>query len=170
MIRWAGAHAHEALADVEAACDAAEVNAARICTPTSGAHDFLEALHGNGIPVVIVTNNAAGAVRGYLERWNLVNHVRDIVGRPELRPDLMKPNPYTINQALDILGMEPESAVLVGDSVSDIAVARKVGVRSIGYAKTRQRGMELDEAGADAITGNINDLVTPEQTGWPRYR
>lgn len=159
VIRWAGAHAHEALADVEAACHEAEVDAARTCTPTPGAHDLLASLHDNDIPVVIVTNNAADAVRSYLERWDLVDYVRDIVGRPELRPDLMKPHPHTVERALRIVGTKPSAAVFVGDSLSDIDVARKVGVPAIGYAKTPQRGAELHDAGADAITDDIGSLA-----------
>ncbi|WP_129789136.1 HAD family hydrolase [Promicromonospora panici] len=137
VIRWAGAHAAEALPDVEAACHAAEVEAARSCAPTPGAHELLRALDTNGVPVLIVTNNAADAGRIYLERWDLTRYVRDIVGRPVHRPDLMKPHPHTINRALQITATKPAATVLIGDSVSDIEVARAVGVRSIGYAKNR---------------------------------
>lgn len=45
-------------------------------------------------------------------------------------------------------------------AVHEIDVARAVGVRSIGYAKNPRRGAELREAGADAITDSISDLVT----------
>lgn len=45
-------------------------------------------------------------------------------------------------------------------AVHEIGVARAVGVRSIGYAKNPRRGAELREAGADAITDSISDLVT----------
>jgi hypothetical protein len=57
VIRWAGSHAPSALPDVEAACNAAEAEAARTCVPTPGTHDMLVALHAVDIPVVIVTNN-----------------------------------------------------------------------------------------------------------------
>lgn len=159
VIRWAGAHAPEALPDVEAACHAAEVEAARSCSPTPGAHELLRALDANNVPVVIVTNNAADAARTYLERWDLTRYVRDIVGRPDHRPDLMKPHPHTIDLALQITATEPAATVLIGDSVSDIEVARAVGVRSIGYAKNPRRGAELREARADAITDSISNLV-----------
>jgi phosphoglycolate phosphatase len=159
VIRWAGAHAPEALPDVEAACQAAEVEAARSCAPTPGAHELLRALDAQDVPVVIVTNNAADSARTYLERWDLTRYVRDVVGRPDRRPDLMKPHPHTIELALQITTTEPADTVLIGDSVSDIEVARAAGVRSIGYAKNPQRGAELREARAHAITDSISDLV-----------
>lgn len=159
VIRWTGRHVPKALAAVEAACTAAEVEAAETCKPTPGAHDLLNALHRRGTPVVIVTNNAAEAVDTYLRRWNLTDMVLRVVGRPAHRPDLMKPHPHTIEEALRVLEVEPGSTVLVGDSVSDIEVARTAHVPSIGYAKNPQRGAELRDAGADALTDTIAAIV-----------
>lgn len=159
VIRWTGTHASEALADVENACTAAETDSARTCTPTPGAHALLAALHAVGTPVVIVSNNAAEPIRAYLEHHGLTDYVRDVVGRPFMRPDLMKPHPHTVRCALEIAGAGAQDVVLIGDSVSDIEVARAVDVRSIGYAKTQQRGVELREAGANAITESMTSLV-----------
>ncbi|MGW2093360.1 HAD family hydrolase [Promicromonospora sukumoe] len=165
VIRWTGEHASEALADVESACTAAETDSARTCTPTPGAHALLAALDAAGMPVVIVSNNAAEPIKDYLERHSLTAYVRDVVGRPYLRPDLMKPDPYAVRRALAIVETTARSAVLIGDSVSDIEVARATGVRSIGYAKTVRRGLELREAGADAITEGIGELAQGARNG-----
>lgn len=159
VIRWTGMHASEALADVENACTASEIDSARTCTPTPGAHALLAALHAAGTPVVIVSNNAAEPIRVYLERHSLSAFVRDVVGRPYLRPDLMKPQPHTVNRALAIAEADARSAVLIGDSVSDIEVANAAGVRSIGYATSVRRGAELRDAGADAVTDDIASLT-----------
>jgi phosphoglycolate phosphatase len=159
IIRWTGAHAPGALADVEAACTAAEIDAASTSQPTPGAHDLLAALNAAGVPVVIVTNNAADAARTYLERWDLTAYVRDVVGRPELRPALMKPNTHTVEAALQLAQVEPAEAVLIGDSVSDVEVAHAAGVRSLGFAKNPRRGAELAAAGADALTESIAALA-----------
>jgi HAD superfamily hydrolase (TIGR01509 family) len=164
VIRWTGTHAPDALADVENACTAAEIDSAQTCAPTPGAHELLGALHAAGTPVVIVSNNAAEPIRAYLERHGLTAYVRDVVGRPYLRPDLMKPEPHTVHRALNIAGASARSAVLIGDSVSDIEVARATGVRSIGYATTLQRGTELREAGANAVTDSMARLVAGEDS------
>jgi phosphoglycolate phosphatase-like HAD superfamily hydrolase len=47
-------------------------------------------------------------------------------------------------------------AVMVGDSVTDVEVSQHVGIQSIGYAKTRQRGIELALVGARVI---ITDMA-----------
>lgn len=109
--------------------------------------------------MVIVSNNASSAIHTYLDRYQLAAYVLDVIGRPSLRPDLMKPHPHTVERALDIAATPAGRAVLVGDSVSDIEVARATGVRSIGYATTQQRGTELRQAGADVVTGSISSLI-----------
>lgn len=53
-------------------------------------------------------------------------------------------------------------------AVSDIEVAHKTGVPAIGYAKTPQRGAELDEAGADGITADIRGLISLRTYAPPR--
>lgn len=159
VIRWAGAHAPDALADVEATCTAAEVDAALVSQPTAGAHELMAALSAAGKSVVIVTNNAAEAARAHLQRWNLAEYVRDVVGRPEHQPALMKPNTYSVDEALRIANVEPGDAILIGDSVSDVIVAHAAGVRSLGYAKNPVRGLELDTVGADALTATISNLL-----------
>jgi phosphoglycolate phosphatase-like HAD superfamily hydrolase len=88
--------------------------------------------------------------------WTIV---RDVLGRPTMGPDLMKLRPHIVRRALTIAEASAENAVLIGDSVSDIEVARAVGVHSIGYAKTQRRGIQLYEAGADAVVDSMADLV-----------
>ncbi|MFI2490154.1 HAD family hydrolase [Promicromonospora kroppenstedtii] len=161
VLRWAGVHAPDALADVEAACTSAEVESAHACVPTPGAHALLEALYESEILVVIVSNNGESAIDTYIRRHQLGTRVYDVVGRPPMRPDLMKPDPYIIKLALEATWANTRSTVLIGDSVSDIEVAVTTGIRSIGYAKTPRRGAELREAGADAVTDNMLSLVEP---------
>lgn len=158
ILRWAGQNAIEALADVEAACTAAEINSARHCVPTPGAHELLAALHEAGVQVYVVSNNAERALDAYFVRHRLGVYARDLIGRPPLRPELMKPHPHIINFALKAAQADRSATVLIGDSVSDIEVARAVGVRSIGYAKTPDRGAELNRAGADAVTSDMGRL------------
>ncbi|MGF0118273.1 HAD family hydrolase [Promicromonospora sp. Marseille-Q5078] len=151
IIRWAGAHAPAALSDVEATCIEAEVQAARTSHPTTGAHELIAALDDASVPVVIVTNNAAEAVQTYLHRFGITAQILDVVGRPERRPDLMKPNTFMVEEALRIMGSLPDEVVLVGDAVSDVRVAHLAGIRAIGYAKNPVRGRELETVGADAL-------------------
>ena len=156
VLRWTASGAPDRLADVEDACVTAEIAAARISEPTAGALDFLRWCQEQGKPVVMVSNNAAEAITTYLHRFEATSLVRGIVGREPRRPDLLKPHPSLVLAALELAQAEPAQAVLIGDSVTDIEVARATGVPSIGYAKTPARGRDLDEGGADALLDNMD--------------
>lgn len=160
VLHWTMEHAPSAMADVERACAAVETTAARACVPTPGAHRLLAMLRTAGVPVVIVSNNAAGAIREYLGRHGLTGHVHDVVGRSPGRPDLMKPHPSPVHEALRAAGAQPDQAVMIGDTLSDVGAAQAAGVRVIGYARTPARADRLRDAGADAIITDM-DLLVP---------
>jgi phosphoglycolate phosphatase-like HAD superfamily hydrolase len=71
----------------------------------------------------------------------------------------MKPNPRLVHQAIQALEDRPEDCVMIGDSMTDIKASRTAGIRSIGYAKTQERGLDLLAAGADAITDDMAALA-----------
>lgn len=158
VLRWTAQHATGALEDVERTADELEVRAALLAIPTRGSAELLSDCHERRKPVVVVSNNAGDAVRAYLDRWGLAETVAGVIGRPQGHPERMKPRGDMVHDALALAGADPDEAVLIGDSVTDIEVARATGVRSIGYAKTPRRGEELAAARADGLTTSIADL------------
>lgn len=156
VLRWAAVATPDRLDAVEEACVTAEIAAARASQPTAGALDFLRWCQQQGKPVVIVSNNAAEAITTYLNRFDATGLARGIVGREPRRPDLLKPHPSLVFAALELAHVVPADAVLIGDSVTDIEVARATGVPSIGYAKTSARGRDLREVGADALVYDMD--------------
>jgi beta-phosphoglucomutase-like phosphatase (HAD superfamily) len=62
----------------------AEMETAETAPPTPEATDLLHAAHG--IPVAIVSNNTADAVRGYPDRTDLAELVRQVEVRDPERP------------------------------------------------------------------------------------
>lgn len=161
VLRWAALHTSTEIAsEVDAASVEGEYQCALEAEPTPGAADLLAACRRVGRPVVIVSNNAGGPIGAFLARYQLEHLVDAIIGRTRNRPDLMKPNPHLVDQALDFLDQPASNCVLVGDSVTDIQVATATHVKSIGYAKTPKRGNELVAAGANALITHIGSLAT----------
>ncbi|MGO4360901.1 HAD family hydrolase [Terrabacter sp. RAF57] len=156
VLRWTADNAPVRLDDVERACIDAEINAARISTPTPGALRFLDICAQKGKPVVVVSNNAADAVATFLNRYDATSLVRGIVGREPRRPDLLKPHPSLVLAALDLLQFPADDTILIGDSDTDVQVAHRTGVRSIGYAKSPARGRALKAAGADVVVDSMD--------------
>lgn len=160
VLRYAAYLDRLALHEAETAAIAAEVNAARTSHPTSGANEFLHACHIAGKRIVVVSNNSAEAVHTYLRRFALHQLVHAVVGREPHRPDLMKPHPSLVGAALEMLDLQAKRCVLIGDSVTDVLVARATSMPNIGYGKHPQRYAELLDAGADAVIANMNTLAS----------
>ncbi|WP_199921603.1 HAD family hydrolase [Intrasporangium calvum] len=159
VLRWTATSAPDRLAAVEEACIAAELKAARACEPTAGALDFLRWCQQQGKPVVIVSNNAAGAITTCLNRFDAAGLIRGIVGREPRRPDLLKPHPSLVWAALDLAQVQADEAVLIGDSVTDVDVALATGSQAIGYAKNADRRRRLGAVGASSVVDSMFELL-----------
>ena len=82
-----------------------------------------------GHRVAIVSNNSAEAIHAYLELHGLSALVAHVQGRDRQDPSLMKPNPRplfeapSVLEALSVLDVKQDDAVLIGDSLTDIEAA-----------------------------------------------
>ncbi|MER5417082.1 HAD family hydrolase [Streptomyces virginiae] len=148
------------LAAVEAALTAAEVRAVQMAgDPTSGAIEALTAARSSGRRVAIVSNNSSECVRQYLALHKITALVDEVIGRPTLRPDLMKPSPHPLLSAATAFALAPSSTVLIGDSVTDVEAALAAGARCIGYANKPRKLESLTTAGADAVVVSMHPLA-----------
>ncbi|MGH3731242.1 MAG: HAD family hydrolase [Micromonosporaceae bacterium] len=125
---------------------------------TPYAREVIRAAKEAGRPVAIVSNNSEPAIRAYLDVHTLTGWIAPIVGRAYATPDRMKPNPAPIVDAMTVLGVDPATCALVGDSVTDIEAARAAGVRSIGDANKVGKTQALTDAGADAVAEGANGM------------
>lgn len=159
VIRYAGQIGGPLVAEVEHALRAAELEAVETAPPTEGAADFLDACCRSSRPVAVVSNNSTPAVARYLDRTRLAGLVHHIEGRDPHNPALMKPHPAQLHWAVQALGGRADSAVLIGDSTTDLEAARAAGVRSIGYANKPGKAETLRAAGAWAVIGSMTELA-----------
>ncbi|MEU4190491.1 HAD family hydrolase [Kribbella sp. NPDC026611] len=160
VLRYAGQHAAPAVLEaVEQAAIAGEIEAARHAPITPGVREFLEGCAAAGKPVVVVSNNAAVAIDGFLEREELAHLVVAVLGRPYARPELMKPDPYRAIEAFRLLGYGAEDCCMVGDEPTDTLFARAAGVPSIAYAKSPQHEERLREVRPDVVVRSMVGLV-----------
>ncbi|WP_078944309.1 HAD family hydrolase [Streptomyces sp. XY511] len=140
------------LAAVEAALTASEVAAVKVAgPPIVGAVQAITAARESNRRVAVVSNNSADCVREYLTIHDIAWAIDVVVGRPVLRPDLMKPAPYPLIAAATALHVHAASTVLIGDSTTDVEAARAARARSIGFANKAQKRSTLAGAGADVV-------------------
>ena len=88
-----------------------------------------------------------------------VDPVRIVEGRDPSDPQLMKPHPSVLLRTLSDLNVPAESAVIVGDSITDIEAGLAADVWTIGYANEPGKDGAMCAAGADVVVGSMAELA-----------
>ncbi|MFF2792376.1 HAD family hydrolase [Streptomyces sp. NPDC058049] len=101
--------------------------------PVAGAVQALRAAHDAKWRVAVVSKNSAECMKAFLASNGIADAVDEVIGRPRLRPDLMKPAPYPLLAAAKALGVDPAETVLIGDA-TDVVAAKAATAWSIGFA------------------------------------
>ena len=158
ILRRAGTSSENILASVEYALVDAEVQAVRCSTRTPGGVESVRACLDGGRLVGVVSNNSASAIAEFFMGDDLAERIWPIVGREPLRPDLMKPNPWPLIGALNQLQVAPRDALFVGDTSTDLEVAKVVGVPCIAFANKPGKREFFEAAGADLTVDSMRDL------------
>ncbi|MFE9252249.1 HAD family hydrolase [Streptomyces sp. NPDC007088] len=152
---------------VEQALTAAEIRAIEVAgNPTPGSVAALLAAKERSRGVAVVSNNSAQCVRAFLDRHKLGGYVAEIVGRPSEQLHLMKPNPYPLIHAAELMHVDVSACALIGDSTTDIQAAHAAGAIAIGYANKPNKAEAFASLGANAITNDmqaIADALSTEQ-------
>jgi phosphoglycolate phosphatase len=149
----------EAINVAEDALTRSEVHAVDSAQITTGVTDLIDQVTGRGQQWAVVSNNSAESIWQFCARKDFARSPSLIVGRPKNEPHLMKPNPYTLRRALELLNLEADGAVFIGDSVSDIQAGRAVGMSTIGYANKPAKRELLAAATADVVMTSMEELV-----------
>ncbi len=125
--------------------------------PLPGARELLAYLSDNGIPWAIATSGrieTAGPVLDILG----VDHTKHVV----ITRDLVryaKPDPDLFLAAAEKLGVEIETACVVGDAIWDMLAARRARALGIGLQSGGYGTEELERAGAYRVYEDPADLL-----------
>jgi phosphoglycolate phosphatase len=134
--------------------------ATRQTRPMPGAAEVLARLSDDGWRHAVCTNKPAGISRDILGALDLSRWIDAVVGGDEGLP--LKPDPAPVRACLEALGLAPDRAVMVGDSVNDAAAARAAGVPVVfvrsGYGRSPGTDPDAD-ACVDGL-GEVPPIVT----------
>lgn len=162
VLRWTGQRHPRLVSLVDDVLCAAESVAVESAAPTRSAHAAIEAAQRRGQATAVVSNNSGPAIEKYLRSHSLTSFVDFVAGRPYAEPARMKPNPDALIRAMNALGVRPESAVLIGDTVTDVEACLLADVHPIGYAEKAGRRAALKDAGAEVVIDSMGALLTTE--------
>ena len=141
---WALSAAHEV-----------EMEACSVAPLCDGAADALRRLRDAGLMIGVITRNCHAGVDAVLSR----HHLDIDILIPREVAEAAKPNPAHLHQALDLLGVSPSRAAMVGDHVTDMQCAVQAGALPVAIAGASSTAEELTAEGAAFVATNLAEAV-----------
>lgn len=157
VLRYAAKLGHHEARFVEAALRAHEIEAVATAEPTVGITELVHAWSADH-KLAIVSNNSTASINAYLSVHNLERYFAFVAGRTDPNPELLKPSPHLIREAVKAIRVPPSRTTLIGDSISDMQAAHAVKISVIGYANKSGKISSLRTAGADLIVTTLASL------------
>ncbi len=124
-----------------------------------GVRESLGLWHGAGLRLVICTNKPEGSARRLLAELDLDRYIARLAGGDSY--PRRKPHPDHLLRPLEDLGIDPASAVMVGDSGIDARAARDARIPFIvvTYGYSREGPEELGAAAAVDRFGDVGGAI-----------
>ncbi|MDC0662313.1 phosphoglycolate phosphatase [Marinobacter sp. SS21] len=162
----AGCHDHDAGAPMDQATyhqaltlffDAYHDHNGLHATVYDGIEDFLVRAQQQGCKLGVVTNKPAAFTDALLEQMGLSHWFGVTVSGDTLT--VKKPDAAPLHHALAALGGDVGSALMVGDSVTDIRAARNAGVPVVAVRYGYNYGDPIDSLGAEIVVDSLAELL-----------
>ncbi|AGL19212.1 HAD-IA family hydrolase [Actinoplanes sp. N902-109] len=126
-------------------------------TVFDGVVDLLSALRERGLLLAVATGKSGARARSLLDTLGLLPYFHHVVGSDEVtRP---KPAPDIVLRALELLGVPPGAAVMVGDAPTDLLSAHEAGVSAVAAVWAEPEEDELFAARPDFVLRKPADLL-----------
>ena len=121
-----------------------------------GAKILIERLSDAGINLAIASNKGQQSLQSALKRSALQPFFRVTRSAGQTPP---KPCPQMLDEILTEFLLTPADALMIGDSVSDIEMAKQIGMDAVGFDYYHQNTQELLAAGALFVFDNYPDVA-----------
>ena len=124
--------------------------------PLPGAKDLLAFLSKAGVPWTIATSGRMRSARPALDALGVGPEV-PIITRDQVRH--AKPDPDLFLAAAELLGVDVQLSIVVGDSVWDLLAAQRARALAVGLLSGGYGENELERAGAYRVYQDPLDLL-----------
>jgi pyrophosphatase PpaX len=125
--------------------------------PMPGAADLLTALRARNLRLAVVTTRSKRSSIASLERSGLLGFLDVVVSGEDVTRH--KPDPEPLRLALSRLGVDPDRAVMVGDTPADVDAGRAAGVATVGV-DFGSYGAAIADVSPDVVISGLADLMS----------
>lgn len=119
--------------------------------------ETLEELRGRRIMMTIASSRSHQTLAEYIENLGLRDTISYVLGAENVKRP--KPASDPVDKTLMIFSLRPETCIVVGDTIYDIQMGKNAGCRTIGVSYGNNTREQLEEAGADYVIDDIQDLL-----------
>jgi HAD superfamily hydrolase (TIGR01549 family) len=130
--------------------------------PLPGAADLLRATARLGLDVVLATSAKSDEVDLMLDALGAGSAISAAVSSGDV--ERAKPDPGIVQKALDVSGVDPGRAVMVGDTVWDVFAAERAGIG------VHRPALWRDRRRATAQGGRCRGVCRPGRAAWRHLR
>src|SRR6187402_1256145 len=123
--------------------------------PFADARRLLERMRQQGLRIAVATSSE----KEDLEALKTILKIHDLIEEDATSDDAekAKPEPDIFQVALQLLKIEPDEALALGDTPWDVEAAAKAGVRTVAVQTGGWRKEDLEKAGAIAVYVDVAD-------------
>ena len=128
-----------------------------LSAPYNGIMEMLGELKDKGIKTAILSNKPHNATLNVAKEIMAGVKFSHVQGNIEGVP--LKPEPDALLNIIDVLGLEKDECLYIGDTSTDIETGKNAGVKTVGVLWGFRTEKELADAGADIIVANPKEIV-----------
>jgi HAD superfamily hydrolase (TIGR01509 family) len=125
--------------------------------PFDGAIDLIARVHDGGRKIVLASSAKRAELERYVDRLGIGDKLAATTSIDDV--DASKPEPDIFRAALEKIGVAPDRAIVIGDTIYDIEAAARAGIVAIGLTSGPFGAKALRDAGAIAIFADVADLL-----------
>lgn len=126
-----------------------------------GTIEMLDDLKSQGIPLAICTNKNIELTYALLNDFKIIDYFDAVTCGDSF--EFKKPDPRHLISTCELMNAEPTEAIMVGDSINDIAAGNRVKMLTIGvtfgYTET-----PVQELGPDIVIDHFDEMVNAINT------
>lgn len=119
--------------------------------------ETLEELRGKRIMMTIASSRSHATLATYVNDLGLRDTISYVIGAENVKHP--KPASDPVDKTLMIFSLNPDTCIVVGDTVYDIQMGKNAGCRTIGVSYGNGTREQLLDAGADYVIDDIQDLL-----------
>ena len=119
--------------------------------------ETLAELHRQGIRMTVATSRGLDSLKDLLTDMGIIQYFDYLLGADSATKH--KPDPEPVLQTLRTMHIDAAETLVVGDMPVDILMGSRAGCRTCAVTYGNATREELEEAGADYIIDDFNDLL-----------